>query len=161
MRLAKHSVSRGGAYLKRPTAICVPQANQLASLEGIQALRGLRQLHADGNALEALWLPGPGAGERLTSVTLGHNCLASLGAALIGCGELQVLQLSSNRLTALAGLPPCERLQTLDVSHNHLTSLQVRWCYFLAQMPLSTCILHPQPAWSSVRATLRHSAARA
>ncbi|KAJ1457590.1 hypothetical protein M885DRAFT_586733 [Pelagophyceae sp. CCMP2097] len=119
--------------------------NVLRDLRGVGGARQLRELKAGSNRLtcaedvadcphvEALWLQDNQLTEaphclakllRLRALRLDRNRLTGwVGPGLSACASLQVLDLSGNALTSLAGLATLASLTELDVSRNELTGV--------------------------------------
>lgn len=96
--------------------------NALKTVECISHLRQLRTLRLDGNSIEVIRPGDLGRMGSLTSLDLSSNKLTTLAGAIDGCVALEELNVSGNLLETLEGVQRCTKLTELDASRNRLAS---------------------------------------
>jgi hypothetical protein len=119
-QLAKPTGGITDVDMQRLTRLSSPGAG-ITDLTGLQLAVNLTELGLYGNRISDL---GPLAGlSGLTDLTLSDNVDIVDVTPLAGLVSLRILDLSSNKITSVAGLAPLRELAFLDLSDNRVSDV--------------------------------------
>lgn len=148
--------------------------NNLQGTVDLSHLSGLSSVNFDGNSISGLILPKEApvvdiSVERnsisvidvenmshLRSLNVCDNELTSL--SLAGCGTLEDLYATGNKITSVTGIADCQVMETLNVSYNELVSIDLTGAtgltgLYLQHNRLQSLDITPCPALSWINVT--------